>query len=96
MDGTLRSAPLFVRTPDVVLIGEMRDHETIASAITIAETGHLVLPLSIPTLLVKLWTESLMFSCCSAATNCQQLAGVIRAVVSQRLVPKKVVAESQH
>ena len=28
--------------PDVVLIGEMRDLETIASAITIAETGHLV------------------------------------------------------
>lgn len=29
--------------PDVVMIGEMRDYETIASAITIAETGHLVL-----------------------------------------------------
>ena len=28
--------------PDVVLVGEMRDPETIASAITIAETGHLV------------------------------------------------------
>jgi twitching motility protein PilT len=28
--------------PDVVLIGEMRDHETISSALTIAETGHLV------------------------------------------------------
>ncbi len=29
--------------PDIVLIGEMRDHETIAAALTIAETGHLVL-----------------------------------------------------
>src|SRR3989344_7499414 len=28
--------------PDVVLVGEMRDHETIASALTVAETGHLV------------------------------------------------------
>ena len=28
--------------PDVVLVGEMRDYETIASALTVAETGHLV------------------------------------------------------
>ena len=28
--------------PDVVLVGEMRDHETISSALTVAETGHLV------------------------------------------------------
>lgn len=28
--------------PDVVLIGEMRDHETISAALTVAETGHLV------------------------------------------------------
>jgi len=28
--------------PDVVLVGEMRDHETIAAALTVAETGHLV------------------------------------------------------
>jgi twitching motility protein PilT len=40
-DAALRS--IFREDPDVVLIGEMRDYETIASAITIAETGHLVL-----------------------------------------------------
>src|SRR5438045_8369595 len=34
---------VFREDPDVVLIGEMRDLETIASALTIAETGHLVL-----------------------------------------------------
>jgi twitching motility protein PilT len=34
---------IFREDPDVVLIGEMRDFETIASALTIAETGHLVL-----------------------------------------------------
>ena len=37
---SLRSA--LREDPDVVLVGEMRDYETIASAITIAETGHLV------------------------------------------------------
>ncbi|HTS77783.1 MAG TPA: PilT/PilU family type 4a pilus ATPase [Bryobacteraceae bacterium] len=31
------------QTPDVILVGEMRDQETIATALTIAETGHLVL-----------------------------------------------------
>lgn len=36
----LRSA--FREDPDVVLIGEMRDHETMSTALTIAETGHLV------------------------------------------------------
>lgn len=39
-DVALRSA--LREDPDVVLVGEMRDYETIASAITIAETGHLV------------------------------------------------------
>ena len=39
-DLSLRSA--LREDPDVVLIGEMRDHETIASALTVAETGHLV------------------------------------------------------
>jgi twitching motility protein PilT len=36
----LRSA--LRQDPDVILVGEMRDYETIASAITLAETGHLV------------------------------------------------------
>jgi twitching motility protein PilT len=40
-ENALRSA--LRQDPDVVLIGEMRDHDTISSAITIAETGHLVL-----------------------------------------------------
>ena len=37
----LRSA--LRQDPDVILVGEMRDHETIETAITAAETGHLVL-----------------------------------------------------
>jgi twitching motility protein PilT len=39
--GTLRS--IVRQTPDVILVGEMRDAETIATALTAAETGHLVL-----------------------------------------------------
>lgn len=39
--GALRS--VLREDPDVILIGEMRDHETIATALTVAETGHLVL-----------------------------------------------------
>src|SRR6202035_2330956 len=38
---TLRS--IMRQTPDVILVGEMRDAETIATALTAAETGHLVL-----------------------------------------------------
>lgn len=49
--------------PDVVLIGEMRDFETISAALTIAETGHLVLQLYIPTLLSQQLTVLSMFSC---------------------------------
>ena len=40
-DGALRH--VLRQDPDVILIGEMRDHETIAAALTAAETGHLVL-----------------------------------------------------
>ena len=38
---TLRS--IMRQTPDVILVGEMRDAETMATALTAAETGHLVL-----------------------------------------------------
>lgn len=87
-DIALRSA--LREDPDVVLIGEMRDHETIASAITIAETGHLVFA----TLHTNTASETMdriidVFPAAQQPQIRQQLAGVIRAVVSQRLVPKK-------
>ncbi len=87
-DIALRSA--LREDPDVVLIGEMRDHETIASAITIAETGHLVFA----TLHTNTASESIdriidVFPAAQQPQIRQQLAGVIRAVVSQRLLPKK-------
>lgn len=74
--------------PDVILLGELRDRETIAAALTAAETGHLVLS---------------TLHCADSATAVErivdvfeehrhamvrtQLASVLRAVVSQTLLP---------
>lgn len=74
--------------PDVVLVGEMRDYETIAAAITIAETGHLVFA----TLHTNSASQTIERIIDVFPTNQQpqirlQLAGVLEAVVSQRLVP---------
>lgn len=74
--------------PDVVLIGEMRDLETIASAITIAETGHLVLA----TLHTNSAAQSIdrmidVFPPHQQPQIRSQLANILQAVVCQRLVP---------
>ncbi|MBI3486381.1 type IV pilus twitching motility protein PilT [Candidatus Daviesbacteria bacterium] len=74
--------------PDVVLIGEMRDYETIASAMTIAETGHLVLA----TLHTNSASQSIDRIIDVFPENQQpqirsQLAEVIEAIISQRLIP---------
>lgn len=74
--------------PDVVLIGEMRDLETIASAITIAETGHLVLA----TLHTNSAAQSIdrmidVFPPHQQAQIRSQLANILMAICSQRLVP---------
>ncbi|KXK26589.1 MAG: Twitching mobility protein [candidate division WS6 bacterium OLB20] len=74
--------------PDVVLVGEMRDFETIASAITVAETGHLVFS----TLHTNSAAQSIdrmidVFPEQQQAQIRAQLANVIAAVVAQRLVP---------
>ncbi len=74
--------------PDIVLIGEMRDFETIAAAITIAETGHLVFS----TLHTNTATETLnrlvdVFPAVQQEQIRQQLAATIKAVASQRLLP---------
>jgi twitching motility protein PilT len=73
--------------PDVILVGEMRDHETIETALTAAETGHLVLS----TLHTLDATETVRRIVSSFEPHLQksvriQLAGILRAVVSQRLV----------
>jgi twitching motility protein PilT len=75
--------------PDVVLIGEMRDPDTISSAITIAETGHLVLS----TLHTNSASQTIDRIIDSFASHQQaqiriQLAASLRGIVSQRLVPQ--------
>jgi twitching motility protein PilT len=73
--------------PDVILVGEMRDHETIETALTAAETGHLVLS----TLHTLDATETITRIVTSFPSHQQksvriQLAGILRAVISMRLV----------
>ena len=74
--------------PDVVLIGEMRDLETIASAITIAETGHLVFA----TLHTNSAAQSIdrmidVFPPHQQPQIRAQLSNILMAICSQRLVP---------
>lgn len=74
--------------PDVVLVGEMRDFETIASAITVAETGHLVFA----TLHTNSASQSIdriidVFPENQQAQIRMQLAAVISGIISLRLVP---------
>jgi len=75
--------------PDVILIGEMRDLETIATAVTAAETGHLVF--------ATLHTQSApatvdriidVFPAHQQAQIRTQLAAVLEGVLSQTLVPR--------
>lgn len=74
--------------PDIVLIGEMRDYETIQSALTIAETGHLVFS----TLHTGSTSETInriidVFPANQQNQVRSQLAQVLKAVVAQRLIP---------
>jgi twitching motility protein PilT len=74
--------------PDVVLIGEMRDLETIAAAITIAETGHLVFA----TLHTNSAAQSIdrmidVFPPHQQSQIRAQLANILMGVCSQRLIP---------
>ena len=75
--------------PDVILVGEMRDHETIETALTAAETGHLVLS----TLHTVDATETINRIIAAFPPFQQkqvrlQLASVLRAVISQRLIAR--------
>lgn len=83
---SLRSA--LREDPDVVLIGEMRDYETISAAITIAETGHLVLATlhtnnAAQTVdrIVDVFPES------QQAQVRLQFSATIAGIISQRLIP---------
>lgn len=76
--------------PDVVMLGEMRDLASISAALTLAETGHLVLT----TLHTKSAAESVDRIVDVFPPNQQQqvrtqLSSVLEGIVSQRLLPKK-------
>jgi twitching motility protein PilT len=75
--------------PDVILVGEMRDFETIETALTAAETGHLVM--STLHTLNAVETINRVISVFPPYHQKQvrlQLSGVIKGVISQRLVPR--------
>lgn len=74
--------------PDVILVGEMRDLETISAAITAAETGHLVLSTLHTTGAVN--TVDRIIDAYPAENQAQirtQLTGVLKGVITQQLVP---------
>ncbi len=76
--------------PDVVVIGEMRDLETVDTAIKAAETGHLVIS-AIPTPDVASTVNRVLsiFPHEEREISRVRLAEVLQAVISQRLLPRK-------
>lgn len=84
--GALRSA--LREDPDVILVGEMRDFETISAAITAAETGHLVMSTLHTTGAADTINRIIdVFPPHSQAQVRTQLATVLRGVITQNLVP---------
>ncbi|MCC7202642.1 MAG: type IV pilus twitching motility protein PilT [Nitrospirae bacterium] len=83
----LRSA--LRQDPDVILVGEMRDFETISTAITAAETGHLVLSTLHTVDAVETINRIIgIFPPYQQKQIRLQLASVIKGVISMRLVPR--------
>jgi len=76
--------------PDVILVGEMRDLETISIALTAAETGHLVLS-SLHTIGAAKTIDRIIdvFPSSQQQQIRIQLATVLKGIVSQQLVPRK-------
>lgn len=74
--------------PDIIMIGEMRDQESIAIALTAAETGHLVFS-TLHTQTAPLTISRIIdsFSDDKRLQIRQQLAGSLKAVISQQLLP---------
>ena len=77
------------QSPDVIMVGEMRDLETLTVALQASETGHLVLS----TLHTASASETLdrivnMFAPHEKPMICQRLSNSLRGVISQKLVPK--------
>jgi twitching motility protein PilT len=77
--------------PDVILLGEMRDLESIQAALTLAETGHLVLT-TLHTNDAAMSIDRIVdvFPATRQEQIRVQLAGALSAIISQRLVPRIV------
>ncbi len=76
------------QSPDVILLGEMRDYETINVAMTAAETGHLLLS-TLHTIGAANTIDRIIdvFPANQQRQICIQLSTVLNAVISQQLVP---------
>ena len=74
--------------PDVILVGEMRDYETISAALLAAETGHLVLS-TLHTTGAAQTVERIIDACPAESQNQVriQLAGTLKGIISQCLIP---------
>jgi twitching motility protein PilT len=76
------------QNPDVILIGEMRDAETMAAALTAAETGHLVLSSMHTNDAAQTMSRILdSFAAANQSQIRQQLSLALLAVIAQQLVP---------
>lgn len=75
--------------PDIIMVGEMRDYETISAAITAAETGHLVFS-SLHTNSAPATIERVLdaYPIEGQALARNQLANVLKGVISQKLLPR--------
>jgi twitching motility protein PilT len=78
------------QTPDVLVVGEMRDQETVAAALSAAETGHLVMS-TLHTINAVQTVERILgfFPPHQHEEVRMQLSQVLEGVVSQRLLPRK-------
>ena len=75
--------------PDVILVGEMRDLETISAALTLAETGHLVFSTLHTTDAAQTVDRIIdVFPPHQQQQVRAQLAGTLKAVISQQLLPR--------
>jgi twitching motility protein PilT len=74
--------------PDVIVVGEMRDHEAISTALTAAETGHLVLgTMHSPSVSHALERMVGVFDGNAQRQIIQQLANALQGIISQELLP---------
>jgi twitching motility protein PilT len=74
--------------PDVIVVGEMRDHEAISTALTAAETGHLVLAtMHSPSVIHAVERIVGVFEGAAQKQIIQQLSNTLQGIIAQELLP---------